>query len=313
MLLLLSNDDGPPSASSPFLLSFLSSLRTSLISKAKGEVKVRTIIPSTQCSWGGNGFTVSTPLSISYLYPPSIEPSLLRRTKEEWEEELVLVDGSPSSCVNLGLWNAEDIWGSEEKVDLVVTGPNFGRNTGTAFEGASATLGSALSANLCRVPSIAVSYGIFGRPIRPEYVAAANEIACKIIWRLWETGFPEHDRARCYSVNIPLVEAITKDPKVVWAKVDQQFYGRLFKREVKERTIDAEGDTEPLETKGKGDEEKGLKFEFRPDIDWLIHPPKEDLVEGTDTACMFKGEITVTCHRAAYTEVTMDGEREWKL
>lgn len=56
---------------------------------------------------------------------------------------------------------AQDGAPTSKPFDLVLSGPNFGRNTGLAFCLSSGTLGAALAGALSGVKSIAVSYGHF--------------------------------------------------------------------------------------------------------------------------------------------------------
>ncbi|KAF3056988.1 hypothetical protein CFAM422_012526 [Trichoderma lentiforme] len=48
-------------------------------------------------------------------------------------EEWVLIDGTPASCVQIGL---NHFFQDKGPIDLVVSGPNFGRNS-TAWRGAT--------------------------------------------------------------------------------------------------------------------------------------------------------------------------------
>lgn len=72
---------------------------------------------------------------------------------------------SPTTCANVGLFNhslyAPKDPNASKPFDLVLSGPNFGRNTGAAFCLSSGTLGAALAASLSDVKSIALSYGHF--------------------------------------------------------------------------------------------------------------------------------------------------------
>lgn len=64
-----------------------------------------------------------------------------------------------------------------------------------------------MDAALTNHRAIALSYGIFERPISEAILNAANQIAVKIIKELWKTGFGEPgdpDYPDLYSVNIPV-------------------------------------------------------------------------------------------------------------
>src|SRR5205085_2486730 len=93
---------------------------------------------------------------------PSPDPSV-----EEW----VLVDGTPASCVQIGLYH---FFQSRGPVDLVVSGPNYGRNTTAVFALSSGTLGGALEAAVCKRRAVALSYAFFSRNHDGEIIAAAS-------------------------------------------------------------------------------------------------------------------------------------------
>jgi hypothetical protein len=66
---------------------------------------------------------------------------------------------------------------------------------------------AAMDAALTNHRAIALSYGIFDRPISEALLKAANQIAVKIIKELWKTGFGQPgdpDYPDLYSVNIPV-------------------------------------------------------------------------------------------------------------
>ena len=56
----------------------------------------------------------------------------------------MLIVGTPSTCTNIGLHHVS----GEANFDLVISGPNFGRNSSTAFTLSSGTVGAAMEAAL---------------------------------------------------------------------------------------------------------------------------------------------------------------------
>lgn len=188
---LLVNDDGPPAASSPHILGLYTHLRATL------GWDVSVVLPSSQKSWGSMAFAITHPVSVWYYYPlKDNDVGKDARTAECWSStrravryeegeigEWVLLDGSPTTCANIGLWSHESLLpsssssiadlatsagGSSSKAvpafDLVISGPNFGRNTGTAFALGSGTVGAAMAAALSGVRAISLSYGHFAQP-----------------------------------------------------------------------------------------------------------------------------------------------------
>jgi tubulin--tyrosine ligase len=69
-----------------------------------------------------------------YYYPQhpdgyASEKSDVRRAlKQNERKEWILLGGTPATCSSVGLRNLYP-----GKIDLVVSGPNFGRNTSSAF------------------------------------------------------------------------------------------------------------------------------------------------------------------------------------
>lgn len=125
---LITNDDGPPAPnSSPFIYPFAVALRDQL----GWDVKV--VIPSTQKSWVSSSYLISQVSTGQYYYPlkpdgmTGEKTDLPRPLKEGEEMEMVLIDGTPAMASNLGLYSIYP----PGTFDLVIGGPNYGRNTST--------------------------------------------------------------------------------------------------------------------------------------------------------------------------------------
>ncbi|WWC89478.1 5'/3'-nucleotidase SurE [Kwoniella dendrophila CBS 6074] len=247
-VVLLTNDDGPPCASSPNIFSFCKLLQ----SRLGWDVKV--VIPDCQKSWVGKAYAISDVISASYFYP--LEPDGLtgdittksRPLREGETMEWMLLSGTPATCTNIALHN---LYPGE--IDLVVSGPNHGRNSSTAFALSSGTLGAALagalsiplpgpstgepSLHIDHIPCIAVSYGVVTRPVTDRIQELATDAAVDVCERLFDDwGWDEdHQLGRhlvqLYSVNIPLVEADLEKSsrKTAWTNIWRNSYGRLFK------------------------------------------------------------------------------------
>ena len=71
------------------------------------------------------------------------------------EDDTWSVDGSPADAVLIGLGTIM----KDRKVDLVISGPNFGQNLGTNVF-LSGTVGGAMTAVLQGIPAVALSVGI---------------------------------------------------------------------------------------------------------------------------------------------------------
>lgn len=230
MHILVVNDDGPPSSqSSPYVHTLVRALQNA------GHT-VSVCLPHTQRSWIGKAHLIGQTVRPTYYRPPPppANPAGLvfdketpesegsthkRPTTTAGEEEWVLVDGTPASCVQIGLHH---MFADRGKVDLVLSGPNYGRNTTALFALSSGTLGGALEGAACRVPSIALSYAFFSRNHDHEIVAGASRHAVRVVEALVRQ-WPQDGSVDLYSVNVPLVEGVDKG-RTLWTPMLQNYW-----------------------------------------------------------------------------------------
>ncbi|PWN99916.1 sure-like protein [Tilletiopsis washingtonensis] len=335
--ILLVNDDGPPSPSSPHILGLYTRLRAA-------GYPVRVVVPSSQKSWGGMAGSLA-PIGVWYYYPRADDTrgehsqsswSAERRAVAEGEEgEWLAVDASPTAATNIGLFNARRFFPSDSAaasadsaeldIDLVLSGPNFGRNTGTAFALASGTVGAALAAALAGVRSIALSYGHFSS--LPPALAAASSAAepaslaadassqvqalaldatvrlVERLWTEWEAG------VGTYAVNVPLGWTL-RSPEIVWTRMWQSQYGQLYRPL---RRPDAA--TQPQESASDLPPAKvdhpylpatapppAQHLHFAPVMPRLLAPALEDCPEGTDVWALMNGMVSITRLAPAFSE-----------
>lgn len=305
MRVLLVNDDGPPAPHSPHILGLYEHLKNQL------GWDVTVVLPSSQKSWGSMAFSLYPPCSKWYYYPIKGDYSgekakgyrnwspVPRPLKEDEIAEWILVDGSPTTCANIGLYSLESgeaSSSSSSKFDMVISGPNFGRNTGTAFSLCSGTIGAAQAASLSGVPAIAISYAHFHQPNKMveeaeakakliastqppkklgelpqsapiEVVERAHQLSCQLIEKLfknWESN------VGVYSINVPLTFNLLdkdKQTQVYWTKTWDSKFGQLFQVE-EERSNTAAGEgplnSSPGFSTGNAEESGEKKKEFKP-------------------------------------------------
>ncbi|KAJ9102484.1 hypothetical protein QFC21_002884 [Naganishia friedmannii] len=235
------NDDGPPSPSSPNIYSFALALRNKL------GWDIRVVIPDCQKSWVGSAYAISDVVQQAFFYPRGpdgvtgdIEYKRRPLNKEQGEEmEWVLLTGTPATCANIALHNIY-----EGEIDLVISGPNHGRNSSSAFAISSGTIGATLSSTFSSYPSIALSYGVVTRPVPPHIITLANDAAVDVCARLWaDWGTDTHaqrvldkgkmgGKVQLYAVNLLLVEEFLREGnrKIMWTRIARNGYGQLFKR-----------------------------------------------------------------------------------
>ncbi len=165
MHILLTNDDG---YQSPGLRALAFEL------KKLGRLSISA--PSTQKS------AISSSLT---LYSP-----LMSRRKREDGLDIHAVDGTPADCVKLAV---REFLSSPP--DLVVSGINFGLNTGSNIL-YSGTVAGALEGAHLGLSSIAVSLQVSQKPAWRRAAADAR----KVIEKLISGGIPE---TTTYNVNLP--------------------------------------------------------------------------------------------------------------
>ena len=228
MHILVTNDDGPPSpTSSPYVHSFVRALQ-------RAGHTVSVCLPHTQRSWIGKAHMVGETVKPSYYRPSeTFDPTPpadsaaskpqgtthTRPSKSRDIEEWILVDGTPASCSQIGLhYFFED----RGPVDLVVSGPNYGRNATAVFALSSGTLGGALEAAVCRKKAIAVSYAFFSRNHDPDIIEGASAHSVRVIESLYRQ-WPSDASVDLYSVNIPLVDGVGKN-KTLFTEMLQNYW-----------------------------------------------------------------------------------------
>ena len=184
------------------------------------------ILPHTQRSWIAKAHIVGQTIKPTY-YRPTPSPSdsdhghtdhgtvshrpLPKRAKEE---EWVLVDSTPASCIQIGLYH---YFRERGPVDLVISGPNYGRNTTAVFALSSGTIGGAMEAAVCGVRAIALSYAFFDRNHDPDIIAAASRTSVRIVENLHKRWDPS---VQLYSINVPLVPHV-ESTKVLYTHMLQ--------------------------------------------------------------------------------------------
>jgi tubulin---tyrosine ligase len=121
-------------------------------------------------------------------------------------------------------------------VDLVVSGPNFGRNTTAIFALSSGTIGGALEGAVCGKKAIALSYAFDSREHDAEILAAAAKLSTRLVEKL-VAEWPED--VHLYSINVPVRKGV-ENAKIVYTEMlqNQWKHGSSFE------VILAEGDVE---------------------------------------------------------------------
>ncbi|CZT19036.1 uncharacterized protein RCC_04882 [Ramularia collo-cygni] len=212
MHILVTNDDGPPSnLASPYILPFVNALE-------KAGHTVSVIVPDSQKSWIGKAHIVGQDVRASFYWPPSKNPSehsdsvsVGDNGKYPW----VLLNSTPAGCSQIGL---SYFFQDREKIDLVISGPNYGRNSTAVFALSSGTLGAALEASHCGYKAIALSFAFFDRINDPVVVEESCLQAVRVSEYLYKNA--TWNPAQLYSVNVPVKKGVS-DSRVRWTKMLQ--------------------------------------------------------------------------------------------
>jgi 5'/3'-nucleotidase SurE len=192
----LVNDDGPPSPVSPYILPLVRALQ------AAGH-RVSVAIPDTPMSWIGKAHLVGKTVDATIFSPDGGAVD---------DDPWFLVGGTPASCVQLGLFH---LFSRKPPVDLVISGPNHGRNATTVYTLSSGTVGGALEAAQCRKHAVALSFA--SKDLQPtEVIQAACRLSVRLVHHLfwqWQHG------VELYCVNVPMRKDV--DERQVFYTVPQ--------------------------------------------------------------------------------------------
>ncbi|OIW25162.1 tubulin-tyrosine ligase family protein-like protein [Coniochaeta ligniaria NRRL 30616] len=273
MHILIVNDDGPPSPhSSPYVHSLVRTLQS------RGHV-VSVCLPHTQRSWIGKAHMIGQTVKPSYYRPPPshLPPAGLgsdshgtvhpRPSPVPGVEEWILVDGTPASCVQIGLYH---YFKEKGPVDLVLSGPNYGRNTTAVFALSSGTLGGALEAAVCGRRAVALSYAFFSRNHDAEIVAAASRHSVKVVEAL-VAQWPADGSVDLYSVNVPLVEGVEGNKTLVTG-VLQNYWGPESCFAEDEGSVDGVDEEEERIREGEeGEQDKGDGLDRGEKVEGHVH------------------------------------------
>ncbi|KAG9204211.1 hypothetical protein G6514_001283 [Epicoccum nigrum] len=262
MHILVTNDDGPPSdQSSPYVHSLVSTLQS------YGHT-VSVVLPHTQRSWIGKAHLVGKAIKPTYYRPAPLQTTSEGRLTnhgtthntplppDSTEEEWILVDSTPASCAQIGLYHYFD---SRGPIDLVVSGPNYGRNSTAVFSLSSGTIGGAMEAAVCGFKSIALSYAFFDRNHDAAIISGASDLSAKLIQHLYDNW---DANTHLYTVNVPLVEGVGSR-KILWTNMLQNTWksGSCF--QVVEVPSEADDSPADIENQIRKQEEKHAKKELR--------------------------------------------------
>lgn len=175
---------------------------------------VSVVLPHQQRSWIGKAHFVGAAIKPTYFRPGTLHqedgtthhlPRGSNGEPDDGGDEWILIDSTPASCVQIGLYH---YFKERGPIDLVVSGPNYGRNTTALFALSSGTIGGAMEGAVCGKRSIALSYAFSSRNHDPVVIAEASGHSVKLIEYLYNNWANDVD---LYSVNVPLEPGVSQN------------------------------------------------------------------------------------------------------
>ncbi|KAJ5084648.1 hypothetical protein NUU61_009227 [Penicillium alfredii] len=316
MHILVVNDDGPPNQRlSPYIRPLVAQLQ------AAGHL-VSVAIPAASRSWIGKAHLIEASLKANYVHPDAFhadgtwDENFRAQHNGNGQEEsetpsddewVVITNGTPASCAQLGLYN---LFAERPPIDLVISGPNHGRNASTIYNLSSGTVGGALEAVFCGKRAIAISFGSKD-PQPAAIIAAAARLAVRVVNHLtrhWDA------RVELYNINIPMREDVESRP-VCYTRTLPYYWSRgcLYAETA------ASDNTAPkallngdAATNGHAEAMHPTERHFKWSAD--LSDMKKSLQaseEGTDAHTVLSGSTSVTALRANFWHVPdLDGPLE---
>lgn len=162
-----------------------------------------------------------------------------------------ILDSTPATCTQLGLFH---LFQSKPPIDVVVSGPNYGKNVTALFSLSSGTLGGALEAATFRYRAVALSFAFWSRAHDPALIGPACKHAVRLVEHLTDNWGESVD---LYSVNVPLVKGVDTAKVYLTPVLDNRWRSGSSFEEVS--TDDVEEDAEDKEKVIRENGEKGVK------------------------------------------------------
>ncbi|KAK6354759.1 hypothetical protein TWF696_003896 [Orbilia brochopaga] len=307
MHILLTNDDGPPGPASPYITYLVDALR------ARSHT-VSVCIPADQKSWIGKAHIIGHHPHPTFYRPDT--DSVHDTPREDGGDEWVLINGTPASCTQIGLFH---IFRERPPIDLVISGPNFGKNTSAVYALSSGTMGGAMEAALSGGKAISVSYAYRSRnhDHNPAHITAVSTLSARIIDHLY-ANWPTDGSVDMYSVNLP-VDTDVENTKILFTHILQNTWGGCYAAvrtaadeedpnalematRDREGAADASG-TPPLRKANGEDVSKVMekyKFRWAPRFSDVEKTAAQPSAEGSDAWALRQGYVSVTPLKANF-------------
>ncbi|KAK6203521.1 tubulin-tyrosine ligase family-domain-containing protein [Scheffersomyces amazonensis] len=296
MHVLLTNDDGPLNDKScPYIKYLVDEINTCT------NWDLSIVVPNQQRSWIGKAHFAGKTLSTSYIYTEHststknnninsfIGPFNLPEPKYHLDkskyQEWCLIDSTPAACTDLGIHHLYTK-SKGKPIDLVISGPNFGKNSSNLYILTSGTVGAAMEAVTHGVKAIALSYAFTTIDHDHDILREAAKISVKLIQRLYQNLVLHQGDIDLFSVNIPLVPSLKAGhTKIKYAPILQNQWNSIYEED--ENSINEVGQ---------------LKFTWNPDFKKVYKHGLSDF-NHTDSRVLLNEGISVTPLKATFKTI----------
>lgn len=287
MHVLLTNDDGPlDDQHCPYIKYLVDEINENT------DWDLSIVVPNQQRSWIGKAHFAGKTLTTSYIYTkystgtdnPNLNdfigPFKTRQNMDKEYQEWCLLDSTPAACADIGIHH---LYAKKKSrpVDLVISGPNFGKNSGNLYILTSGTIGAAMEAVTHGVKAIALSYAFENLNHDYKVLKEAAKISLKLIKKLYKQLKVEPD-IDIYSINIPLIDSLKLgQTEIHYAPILKNYWESIYA---------------PVEQPTEHGEEQ---FEWKPDFKRVYKDGLADF-QHTDSRVLLDEGISVTPLKAAF-------------
>lgn len=233
MHVLLTNDDGPLDDKA---CPYMKYLVDEIIKSTDWELSI--VVPNQQRSWIGKAHFAGKKLTSSYIYTqrstesksldinafdgPYETPQERDSTFQEW----CLLDSTPAACADIGLHH---LYREKPPIDLVLSGPNFGKNSSNLYIMTSGTVGAAIEAVTHGAKAIALSYAFNNLDHDFDILKEAAKISVKLVAKLYKELQLQNGKVDLYSINIPLIESLKLgQTKIHYAPILENYWNSIY-------------------------------------------------------------------------------------
>lgn len=213
MHVLLTNDDGPlDDHLAPYIKYLVDAIRTTT------DWDLLIVVPDQQRLWIGKAHFAGKTVAALYVYTtetvslgatavntklgPFTTPQPQYRDDPRYQE-WCLIDLTPAACADIGIHHLYSQL-KLKPVDLVISGPNYGKNLGNLYVLTLGTVGAAMEAVTHGVKAVALSYAFFLPHHDHQVLQQAARISVALIRRLYRQLL-KRDDVDIFLVNVPLL------------------------------------------------------------------------------------------------------------